>query len=678
MTDITLGIDLKTKQTVTIASRDRTTSAYGIGTTGCGKSTLLQTMIVADIESREKKNAPGTALIEPHQDVTHDVLRNIKPERLDDVVHVDLTRDHLPGINIYECPDLTDPRMVSYTLNQVMDIFEKLYDMSRSTPRMAMVMRHVTLTMMFNPGMTLLEVPLLLSFKRNNPFRARLAQNALPAQQQFWEEYEEMTRSEKQDLVDSTRNKVDEFINDPIARSIFGQSKTTINFRTLMDTHYKSPGKIVLIKLDTGYPLVSSLLGSIVVGQILVAAFSRKDLPEDHRRPFHVYVDEFQNFATPAMNKLMTEASRKYKVPIHAFHQSREQEGMNDTIRATTKQVGTIFTFRTSAEDARVMAPEYNIDPAEQLGYTIPSDILYHLTRHESDTVKDFELTIVRPMLEAKALQIEKEQDVRQPTRYGIVDTMADPIHVTEKILPKYDFGEGEVEFYPNELRRILHELEVAIYKMMRHEDNRRGTIIEFLISGRCLFRLDDEWSGRKEDISMAIVRAARKLEAIFKPTDPMDYDVLLSDPEVVAHPQYERFMRLYNKFLAVFTELWLHPIYVPVSTRTKTEESLTDRQVRALTHLPVGHAWVKMNKTIYEKGQPPRRVVVEHQIETIVPDTGKSSPDAQKRLADNIKYVYEHNIQQGILVHREEVERQIQARQNILPEPTTRQSRTR
>ena len=106
-------------------------------------------------------------------------------------------------------------------------------------------------------------------------YRARLLANLPERYQSFWRRYETLSPHEQEELTKSTINKVDEFINDPIGYYIYGQSHTSIDFREIMDEN-----KVVLISLATDFPLLTSLLGSILISQILMASLSRENIPE--------------------------------------------------------------------------------------------------------------------------------------------------------------------------------------------------------------------------------------------------------------------------------------------------------------------------------------------------------------------------------------------------------------
>src|SRR5258708_4576250 len=100
-------------------------------------------------------------------------------------------------------------------------------------------------------------------------------------------------------------------------RSIIGQPKSAFDFRQVMDE-----GKILLINLSKGKTgeVNAKLLGLIVVSKLQMAALSRADIPENQRRDFYLYVDEFQNFVTDSFATILSEA-RKYRLNLIMAHQ---------------------------------------------------------------------------------------------------------------------------------------------------------------------------------------------------------------------------------------------------------------------------------------------------------------------------------------------------------------------
>ena len=100
----------------------------------------------------------------------------------------------------------------------------------------------------------------------------------------------------KSEVLDYIVSKFGRFVTNKLMRNIIGQSVSAFDFRKVMDE-----GKILLINLSKGRlgEENSSFLGLVIIPKILMAAMSRAEVTEDKRKDFYLYVDEFQNFATP-------------------------------------------------------------------------------------------------------------------------------------------------------------------------------------------------------------------------------------------------------------------------------------------------------------------------------------------------------------------------------------------
>jgi len=149
-------------------------------------------------------------------------------------------------------------------------------------------------------------------------------------------------------------SKFDNFISNDYMRPIIGQTKSTFNFREIIDSK-----KVFLVNLSKGRlgELNSSLLGLIITSKLSLAAFSRVDIPESERNDFYLYMDEFQNFATNTISTILSEA-RKYRLSLIISHQFIAQlpEGIRDAVFGN---VGTIASFRVGAEDAKFLEKEF-------------------------------------------------------------------------------------------------------------------------------------------------------------------------------------------------------------------------------------------------------------------------------------------------------------------------------
>jgi hypothetical protein len=159
------------------------------------------------------------------------------------------------------------------------------------------------------------------------------------------------------------------------------QSTSTIDFRRIMDE-----GKILLVNLSPQLEEASRLIGAVIIGRLLMAAFSRASTPEKNRRPFMLYCDEFQRFATSDFATFLAEA-RKFKIGTTISNQVLEQ--LDDINRATALQAGTLVVMRVSGEDSKVLAPSFDTTPTpvlvgEEPIRATPADPIGHLVRHGS------------------------------------------------------------------------------------------------------------------------------------------------------------------------------------------------------------------------------------------------------------------------------------------------------
>jgi hypothetical protein len=388
-----LGTDIHTREQVTISLKERYLGQYGIGGTGVGKTTLTLNMILSDT-----RQGHGVCLIEPHGDLVRAVISGIPEHRLKDVILLDLadSADYPVGINLYECPQPKTLKSIAATSSFVSHVFEKVWGaQTETTPRLMMVLRAITRTLIENShtGATFCEIPLLLSHEGiRSQMVANLTNSSIAS---FWEAYNRRTQRDKDELTASTLNKVVSFLDQDLIRNIVGQSKTTLDFRRIMDE-----GKILLVSLSPQYEEASRLLGSVLIGRILMAAFSRADTPEEKRRPFMLYCDEYQRFATADFATLLAE-SRKFRIITVLSNQALGQ--LDDANLAAALQVGSLVTFRVSGDDSKPLARSFDAKPQmEQIGLeplrSPVADVLAHLVRngHEDQRVAKFAVGYLR------------------------------------------------------------------------------------------------------------------------------------------------------------------------------------------------------------------------------------------------------------------------------------------
>ena len=348
---IRLGKDLDTGQWVTLSADEREQHLYVPGSTGAGKTTLLMHIALADI-----RQGDGLCFLDPHGGAVEELLRHIPPERADDVILWDPLDVERPfGLNLFECSDPDDPAIVDRQSDVFYKAMERVFPESfRVAPRMSDLLRNLAIAFI-EKGLTLAET---WHFLTDDRCRQRVLVGVInPQVVDFWEEFGRKSPRVQEEIASSSLNKLDRFLTNTLLRNIFGQAKSSINFRRLMDE-----GKVLLIKLPVGLlgEENAEFLGSIIVGKLLDAAFSRADQPRQTHRPFHLIADEYQRFVPSAFAVLQGEA-RKFGIDCVVAHQFRDQ--LDRLNQGSTLNVANKIIFRVTAGDAAVLAREFDCTP---------------------------------------------------------------------------------------------------------------------------------------------------------------------------------------------------------------------------------------------------------------------------------------------------------------------------
>lgn len=333
------------KATFGIKLEDRMRHMYILGKSGSGKSTLLENMAVDDF-----KKGRGVAFIDPHGDSTENLLNYIPSNRINDVIYFNPADHERPiALNILE---VKNPDQAELVASGIVAIFHKLYGNSWG-PRLEYILRNTLLTLARIPGSTLPDVMKMLT---QDDFRKQLYPKIKDAQLlSFWknefDRLEERTRAEQ---ISSILNKVGQFVNSPLIHEIISQPKSSIDLADIMNS-----GKILLANLSQGRlgEDNAALLGAMLVTQLELAAMSRVDTPKEQRKEFFLYVDEFQNYATSSFMKILSEA-RKYRLGLILANQYSAQLP-EEIQKAIFGNAGTIISFVTGSEDARIMESEF-------------------------------------------------------------------------------------------------------------------------------------------------------------------------------------------------------------------------------------------------------------------------------------------------------------------------------
>jgi len=326
---------------------DRLRHMYVIGKSGTGKSTLFETMITQDIIKGH-----GVGMLDPHGETIDRVLDRIPDHRVDDVIYVDPSdTEHPVGLNLMQ---IEDPSQKNLLASGLVSAIKQHFDFSWG-PRLEYLLNYSVLTLLDVPGTTMLGITRLLEDKNYQNFILHFVKD--PVVRKFWEqEYKEMKGNQRlvTEAIAPIQNKVNRFLASSTMRNILGQKKSTIDLYDAMNN-----GKILLINLSKGKIGAdnANLLGALLISRIQFYALQRANIPYEDRRPFYLYVDEFQNFATGSFEEILSE-SRKYKLGLYLTHQFTAQLS-EEMLKGVYGNVGTIAAFSLGAPDAKALANEF-------------------------------------------------------------------------------------------------------------------------------------------------------------------------------------------------------------------------------------------------------------------------------------------------------------------------------
>lgn len=424
---------------------DRSRHIYIIGQTGAGKSGTLELLALSDIF-----HGQGYAIIDPHGDFAINNMKFIPGARMQDVVYFNPADTEYPlGFNPLE---VTDPAHKTNISSEVIGVLKRMFGESWG-PRLEYILRYTILALLDRPETTMLDITRMLTDKRFRKETLSYCRDTVVLQ--FWNiEFDSWTEKFQAEAIAPVLNKVGAFTANPVIRNIIGQPHSTFNIRQMMDQ-----GKILVVNLSKG--LIgednAGILGAFLVTKIQLAAMSRSDIINiEDRRPFYLYVDEFQNFATDSFATILSEA-RKYGLNLTVANQYISQ--MSDTVRnAVFGNVGTMICFRVSADDAPILSKQF--EPQFE-----PNDLLQmHNRNFVINMVINGEKT---PAFSARTLNLptattDNTAAIIANTRaiYGQPRAAVEQM-ISEKILPPQTLqtkGKGNPEYTANQKKFLEGE----------------------------------------------------------------------------------------------------------------------------------------------------------------------------------------------------------------------------
>ncbi|OGP30379.1 MAG: hypothetical protein A2067_00775 [Deltaproteobacteria bacterium GWB2_42_7] len=248
------------------------------------------------------------------------------------------------------------PEQKTFVVNEMMGIFNKLFDMKIGGGAMfEQYFRNSAFLVMEDPesGSTLLEITRVLADKQFRDMKLAKCKN--PIIKQFWVSAEQTSGDQSlANFVPYISSKFDNFISNDIMRPVVLQQNSVFNFRKIMDEK-----KILLVNLSKGRlgDINANLIGLVLVGKIQMAALSRVDMFGKPINDFYLYIDEFQNVTTDSIASILSEA-RKYRLSLNIAHQYINQ--LEENIKnAVFGNVGSMAVFRVGTEDANFLEPKF-------------------------------------------------------------------------------------------------------------------------------------------------------------------------------------------------------------------------------------------------------------------------------------------------------------------------------
>jgi len=386
------------KRSVYISDKDRMQHMYVVGKTGTGKSEFLKDLVMQDI-----KKGDGVCFIDPHGDAVEELLLLTPPERAEDVIYFNPSDTERPmGLNLLEARTEDEKH---FAATAVINMMYKLFDPYKTGivgPRFEHAVRNAMLTAMSEDGSTFVEVMRILTDSRF--VQELLPKVTDPIVRRYWTDQIAQTADfHKSEVLDYITSKFGRFVTNKMIRNIIGQSQSSFSFRDVMDR-----GKILFINLSKGTigEENSSFLGLVLVPRILMAAMSRTDIPKEERRPFYLYVDEFQNFATPDFAVILSEA-RKYSLALCVANQfigQVEEEVKN----AVFGNVGTIISYRIGVTDANYLQHEFTPVFAEDDLLNVEKYHVFIKTIVKNEPVPPFSMDLFKDIPKIKAMENPK------------------------------------------------------------------------------------------------------------------------------------------------------------------------------------------------------------------------------------------------------------------------------
>jgi hypothetical protein len=325
-----------------------------LGKTGTGKSTILKNMIIEKIRA-----GVGVTVLDPHGQLVDDLIHHVPKPRLNDVIWWDPYDDPVIGLNFFNGPG-EDHKKVSSVLSMFSTVW-KAYWGPQSNEIVAFASEAI-LKQDANERSILAVAKFLMNpslrkqkMQKRTPitYRQKCLRRAPSYVRDYWKQFSTRSARDQAEAISHPMNKINEFVRNPIARCVIGQTKGTLDVRRVMDE-----GAILLCRLSKGRlgADVSSILGSLIVSKLALAALERENVPEYKRRPHTLFADEVQNFVHGVDFPTILAEARKYHLTLTIATQTVSQ--LPDP-EAVFGNCNIAIAYRLGGSDAKLMAAEW-------------------------------------------------------------------------------------------------------------------------------------------------------------------------------------------------------------------------------------------------------------------------------------------------------------------------------
>lgn len=329
---------------ITLSDLDRSRNILITGSPGVGMSKYLLDLINQDIIASRP-----IILFDQYGDLIEEILSITTKELPPKIAYIDLgNKDYPVGLNLFE--EKGEGKRED-TSNFLINLMYDLYDPNRTGvigPRFEHAVRNAVSTIMYDEKSSFLE--LLRCLTDSEYVKNVLPKVSDPVVQNYWNKQVAQTSDfHKSEVLDYIVSKLSIFVTDKMMRSILCQSKSSINFSTLI-----SDNRIILFnfgnlrKFNDANKVVTSILLYKLIDEL-----------KNNRvnTPVNLYIDEAVSWPTTFIAEMLTE-NRRYGVNL-VLTTSKISEA-NTQLKRSLLRIGSVISFRLTTSDAEIITPEYH------------------------------------------------------------------------------------------------------------------------------------------------------------------------------------------------------------------------------------------------------------------------------------------------------------------------------